>query len=217
MPRHKPGKKKRREKRLPEPSSYLIASEGQSTEVNYFNGFKKEINNKYSNSIESYEVEIKGLGKETLRVIEEITEYSRTLPILYENIWAVFDKDDFPKDDFDNAIHKADELGINVAWSNECFELWYLLHFSFLQSALHRDMISLKLDEEFKKLGIPTGYDKTSKDIYTLLKPRMKTAIRNAIKLDEEINPHLSASKRNPCTKVYELVTELDDILNKPF
>ncbi|MBE1554150.1 RloB family protein [Sporosarcina limicola] len=146
MARHLPGKKKKREKRLPEPSSFLIATEGKSTEVNYFKGFKDEINARFKNSIQSYEIEIKGIGKETLRVIEDIEEYSRKLPILYENIWAVFDKDDFPQDDFDNAINKAGEMGMEVAWSNQCFELWYLLHFSYSQSALHRDDISEKLD-----------------------------------------------------------------------
>lgn len=206
---------KKREKRLPEPSSYLIASEGKRTEVFYFDGFKHEINERFKNSIQSYEIEIHGVGKETLRVIEEIVEYSRRLPILYENIWAVFDKDDFPKDDFDNAIHKAEELGINVAWSNECFELWYLLHFSYSQSALHRDVISEKLDVEFNKMGLGK-YDKTSADLYSILKPKVRTAIKNARKLEEQTEYTLPPSKRNPNTKVYLLAQELLEILERP-
>ncbi|WP_143062477.1 RloB domain-containing protein [Carnobacterium iners] len=40
------GKKKKKEKRAPLPSSYLIATEGEKTEVLYFNGLKEEINKK---------------------------------------------------------------------------------------------------------------------------------------------------------------------------
>ncbi|MEG7619546.1 RloB family protein [Enterococcus faecalis] len=215
MARHQPGKKKKREKRLPEPSSYLIASEGKRTEVLYFDGFKDEINERFKGSIQSYEIETHGVGKETLRVIEDIVEYSRRLPILYENIWAVFDKDDFPKDDFDNAIYKAKELDINVAWSNECFELWYLLHFSYSQSALHRDVISEKLDLEFNRLKLGK-YDKTSPEIYYILKPKIRTAIKNAQRLDEQTDCSLPPSKRNPNTMVYKLASELLDILERP-
>lgn len=214
MARHQPGKKQKKEKRLPEPSSYLIASEGKRTEVLYFDGFKDEINQRFKNSVISYEIETLGLGKETLRVIEDIYEYSRGLPILYENIWAVFDKDDFPLDNFDNAIHKAEDLGIKVAWSNECFELWYLLHFSYSQAALHRDDITEKLDKEFKKLGYKK-YDKTSPENYSILKPKINTALKNAKKLDEEADCSKPPSKRNPNTMVYKLVSELNNILNR--
>lgn len=215
MGRHQPGKKKKREKRLPEPSSYLIASEGTRTEVNYFDGFKHAINERYKDSITSYEIKTLGVGKETLRVIEEIDEHVRKLPIPYENVWAVFDKDDFPEDDFDNAIHKANELGICVAWSNECFELWYLLHFLYSDAALHRDDITVKLDREFQKLGYKK-YDKTSKEIFSILKPRISTAIKNAKKLDETVNCLAPPSKRNPVTRVYKIVCELLEILERP-
>lgn len=215
MPRvkHKPGKKKKIIKRLPEPSSYLIASEGTKTEVFYFEEFKKEINTKYNGSIESYVIEIKGIGKETIRVIEEINEFTRYSPIIYENIWAVFDKDDFPEADFDNAISKAENTGIKVAWSNECFELWYLLHFSYCQSALKRNEIERKLNAEFIKLGKNSGYDKVDPENYHYLKPLTSTAIRNANKLLE--NMDAAPSKTNPATKVHLLVIELLDILNK--
>ena len=48
--------------------------------------------------------------------------------IIYQNVWIVFDKDDF--DDFDQAIQEAINRGYNVAWSNQSFEYWLYLHFS---------------------------------------------------------------------------------------
>ena len=43
----------------------------------------------------------------------------------YDSVWAVFDKDSFPDDKFNQAIKKAEANGIGCAWSNEAFELWY--------------------------------------------------------------------------------------------
>lgn len=41
--------------------------------------------------------------------------------------WIVFDKDDYQ--DFDEAIEFAGKNGFEVAYSNQAFELWFLLHF----------------------------------------------------------------------------------------
>lgn len=41
-------------------------------------------------------------------------------------VWAVFDKDEH---DVESAIALAEEEGIDVAFSNPCFEIWALLHF----------------------------------------------------------------------------------------
>lgn len=50
-----------------------------------------------------------------------------------EDVWLMYDKDDFPLDDFDNtqysALSRKDIRKYKVAWSNECIELWFVLHF----------------------------------------------------------------------------------------
>ena len=48
----------------------------------------------------------------------------------------VFDKDDYP--DFDEAIELAKKNGFEVAYSNQAFELWFLLHFKKYSGKLHR-------------------------------------------------------------------------------
>jgi hypothetical protein len=65
--------------------------------------------------------------------------------IFYQNVWLVFDKDDF--DDFDQAIQEAIDRGYSVAWSNQSFEYWLYLHFYYSDSALHRHQWNDKLDE----------------------------------------------------------------------
>lgn len=46
----------------------------------------------------------------------------------YDQCWVVFDKDDFPTKDFNEAIALAERNGFKVAYSNHTFEYWFLLH-----------------------------------------------------------------------------------------
>ena len=49
----------------------------------------------------------------------------------YKKFWLVYDKDDFPLDNFDNTQFEAEakkDVEMAVAWSNESIELWFLLH-----------------------------------------------------------------------------------------
>ena len=79
-----------------------------------------------------------------------------------DEVWIVMDRDSSPPYDFDNAIKSAEAKGYNVAWSNECFELWILLHFKEIHHALSREEIYKKLsgifDFNYKKEGKNKSY-----------------------------------------------------------
>ena len=62
----------------------------------------------------------------------------------YNQVWCVFDMDSF-KAHFSNAISSAKAKEFKVAYSNEAFELWYLLHFSFHDADLSRQQYGEKL------------------------------------------------------------------------
>src|SRR5690606_34321653 len=61
-----------------------------------------------------------------------------------EDIWCVFDMDVHyanvanQKQDFNNAIKIANSNNIQVAYSNDCFELWFVLHYQNISAQLHR-------------------------------------------------------------------------------
>ena len=79
----------------------------------------------------------------------------------YERFWLVYDKDDFPYDNFDNTQFSAEKRKgskIRVAWSNECIELWFLLHFQEYVSNNGREQYIKKLNEYF-------GYSKSREDL----------------------------------------------------
>jgi len=93
---------------------------------------------------------------------------------------------------------------IQVAYSNEAFELWYLLHFCYLNSGMSRNHYQQRLE---RYLG--HEYHKNSNTIYNELLPRQLEAIRNAKNLLAQYNPPNPAND-NPSTTVHVLVERLN-------
>ena len=106
----------------------------------------------------------------------------------------------------------TEETTYHAIWSNQCIELWFLLHFSFMQSDLHRTSYWPKLTEILTSLGVGE-YVKNRTDMYRILIPYMDAAIANAEKLDK-INKGKLPSASAPGTKVYELVKKLKPYLS---
>ena len=125
----------------------------------------------------------------------------------YDQVWCVFDRNDFPKEDFNNAIKNAREKGIQIAYSNEAFELWYLLHFEFLSAGIPRSDYIKKL-----KLLLGHKYQKNSETIYEELFDKQSTAIKNATNLLKQYNPPNPVDD-NPSTTVHLLVQELNKFI----
>lgn len=118
--------------RKPKANSFLIVTEGEKTEPLYFKGLARHIEEEIGGNVEVYEmpqIDIKGEGCATSKLIEKTDELVSKAKIIYQNIWVVFDKDDFM--DFDQAIEEGQNRGYQVAWSNQAFEYWLYLHFYY--------------------------------------------------------------------------------------
>lgn len=157
-----------------------------------------------------------------------------------ENIWCVYDRDmentDFTRIreadhvSFDTAIQTATTAGINVAWSNDAFELWVLLHFEKVPTGtpIHRNFVYERLTAIFKTLhphnpefaaivGHPQFYYKNILKkklpfltyVLPVMHSRLKTALRNAAELETKFKDDVPFHLRNPCTKVHHLVKQL--------
>ncbi|MEO6667969.1 MAG: RloB family protein [Ferruginibacter sp.] len=204
-------KEKIREVGNREPKVYfLVVCEGEKTEPNYFNALKNELP---SNTLD---VNIIGTGYNTLGLVEKAIIEKNKANKKYDSVWVVFDKDSFLKDSFDNAINKANSNGIKCAWSNEAFELWYLLHFQFVSNKMTREYYKSFLEREFKNAGLNDfEYEKKSTNLYLLLSKygNEKQAIENAKKL-REMHVGTNFSNHNPCTYVDILIYELRNPLS---
>ncbi len=193
----------------PQRERLLIVCEGSKTEPNYFDSIKALMPKHIAEVID-----VDGQGFNTQSLVNHaqgIRDKKKKTDYPYDEVWVVFDKDSFEPDKFDNAIHSAEAMGMKVAWSNEAFELWYILHFVARQSAMSRTEYK---DCLTKHLGTP--YQKNDPDMHSKLKEKGNEAdaVQRAIQLQESHigTPHHS---QNPCTKVNELVEKLNSFINQ--
>jgi hypothetical protein len=174
---------------------FLIVCEGEKTEPNYFRSFRVPKN----------VIDVHGVGENPSRLVQSAIDLKNQDE--YDQIWCVFDRDDWSIADFNNAIKSAKKEGFGVAYSNEAFELWYLLHFEFLSTGIPRSDYILKLTS---LLG--HKYKKNSETIYDELLEKQSTAIKNAENLVKEYIPHVP-SRDNPSTAVHLLIKELNKFI----
>lgn len=206
-------KRRRDIQRKVDPEYHLIVTEGTKTEPYYFEGLKNEINQKYRGRI-SIKIEGIGQGSNTLTLLERAQNIVTESPTEFKHVWLVYDKDDFPKDDFDNTAKKCQSLSeqddsviYHALWSNECIEYWFLLHYVLLESAISRNEYYPKLTEY-----MGSKYQKNREDIYTLLRPNLPTAIVNARQVAKR-NEGQPPSSCTPGTLVYEIFEKLKSYL----
>lgn len=197
-------------KKLINPEYHLIVTEGIKTEPNYFQGIKKRINRDYRERIH---LEIEGEGTNTVELFEEAKRIVDKNPNGYRHVWIVYDTDDFPAESINKVVelckeNSTAECTYHAVWSNQCIEFWFLLHFSFEQSDLHRNQYFEKLSRCFRDNGVAGTYEKNREDIFEILLPFLGNAIRNASKLDE-LNKGKTPANSCPGTKVFELMKKL--------
>lgn len=194
------------------PANYLIVCEGKKTEPNYFNGLKKQINEKYGNKVDVLipNIEIKGTGMNTTSLVKYTQKTVNHSNKVYGQVWVVFDKDDYSDEQFNKALANCD---YQVAWSNPNFELWLLAHLKKINKYVSKDKVLDELSKEFKKNGLG-NYNKNDAKIFEKITKdgKLHTAIENC-KYMEELNKDGQASKRNPMTKVYKIVDGLKEYL----
>lgn len=108
--------------------SFLIVCEGEKTEPNYFEKFR----------VPKKVFDVVGIGANTTSLIRKAIKLRNNSNTTYDEVWCVFDRDSFPVQNFNNALSLATKNNIKVAYSNEAFEIWYLLHFNYHDSATSR-------------------------------------------------------------------------------
>lgn len=191
---------KRKENTRSEKDMFLICCEGAQTEPNYFKSFRlatKDVT----------EIDVRGLGDNTLSLVQRTIDLRREKE--YDQVWCVFDRDPgaHPADHFNKAIDLAEKNDIKIAYSNQSFELWYLLHFNYYDTGMDRGLYMKKLDD-----CMGHKYRKNSRGIYDELLEKQPTAIKHAKKLLKTYKI-LCPEKNDPSTTVHLLVTELNKFI----
>jgi hypothetical protein len=176
---------------------FLIVCEGKKTEPYYFKSFR----------VPKAVVAIEGAAGDPTRLVN--SAYKLANEDEYDQVWCVFDRDEgaWTAQNFNNALQNAKTYEFHVAYSNECFELWYILHFEFLNTGLPRSDYEDKLSE---LLGVK--YRKNDPTIYQQLLAKQQIAIKYARKLLESYSS-IDPERNNPSTTVHLLVEALNKFL----
>lgn len=189
---------------------FLIVCEGGKTEPNYFRALLKA-----HRSSAFIDLSVYGLGMSTSSLVKGARQLKDKLEaedgLSFDRVWVVFDEDGNPG--FNDAISLCRHYGFEAAWTNEAFELWYYLHFEFLDAGISRHAYIKKLNAILQK---KTGnaryhYKKNDKNFYFLLMQYgdEQFAMKSAATLRKRYGC-TDYSKYKPCTTVDRLVNELE-------
>lgn len=206
------GNRKSREQRkqfkVPELGYYLIVTDTEATE--HFTGLHQALPEDVRNKLVIKVVETK-----TRTMIDkclELTAYDAQ----YRIPWIVFDRDQVQG--FDEIIAEAVSKGIQVGWSNPCFEIWMYAYFG----AMPAIQDSWTCCSDFGRVyETKTGqkYSKADEQMYGKLCKfgDEEKAIQIAQQKLEQCKREgkTKSSEMYPCTTVHELVDEIQKKHNK--
>ncbi|OIO55023.1 MAG: hypothetical protein COX57_00870 [Alphaproteobacteria bacterium CG_4_10_14_0_2_um_filter_63_37] len=214
QPKHRQAKDLRRKHgKRPTYDRILIVSEGSKTEPNYFG----EIRQSKRLSTAHVVVVPSELGTApnqvvayAKRLLEQGDSTKRIAPGAFEQVFVAFDRDEHLT--YHDALAQVEALKGKLRNDNRkpvrftaivsvpCFELWLLLHFEDVRSAMHRDEVVRRL-----KRYLP-GYEKGGVGHFVATCEHLEQARQRAQELSRTTTAHDGEASY---TNVYLLVDEL--------
>ena len=191
-----------------EKPTFLIVCEGKNTEPSYFKQFR----------LSSAIFKTIGKGYNTIALVNHASQLNQKEK--YEQVWCVFDKDSNTPANFNTAITTAENQGFHVAYSNQAFEYWLILHFEDHQGgAMPRTDYNDKINHYISPLGATyegEGDKFISECFFDLLsgvdsftgRKRIELAISRAKRNYGQFSHH-SPAEEESSTTVFRLVEEI--------
>lgn len=211
----------------------IIACEDSVSSPKYFRMLIKELIKKKRITQDSLVI-AKHKHTNPKGVLQDLKDHDKNRKKYYdfEHKWIVIDRDKarvngggHSKEDFNVALEMAkstkSHLNIEVAYTNDAFELWYLLHFEYRNTALSRDEILVelikKLKQEDKQFFTTVTNKNIKNEIYTskifdFLEKRQETALKNAKKLLASYGKDHKPESDNPATTIHLLIEVINQL-----
>lgn len=188
---------------LDERKFFLIVTEGK-TEAQYFEHFRSTTGPRIE-PVDKQDSKV-SLVKKAIELRKQLIKEKRYIE--GDETWVVFDRDidgkkPNDKDTFNQALASAKQNNTQTAYSNDSFELWFLLHLQVVSTAIHRDGIERKLKRHL-------GSYKHGDEVFDRVNDKYDEAVKRAKQMlkqvtDDEIPP----VNANPSTTVHLLTEEL--------
>ncbi len=203
----------RPEPKLIKKPTILIVCEGENTEPSYFNLFR----------LSSATIKPVGEGYNTVSLVKRAIQLASEGN--YEQVWCVFDADPKPDNpmhssNFNIAISIAESKGFGVAYSNQAFEYWIILHFSDHQGgSMPRADYDTKINKFLEPFNLTYDGKKSkiiTEEMFEVLNgidektniKRVDLAIKRAERNYGKF-PHTNLADEESSTTVFRLVKEL--------
>jgi hypothetical protein len=206
-----------RKENVRDASLFVVATEGQETERQYFEGFRSP----------RLHVEVLPTGLDGAsspdRVLERLAEFRDRYDLAGDDqLWLVVDVDRWGDRKLSEVCGSARSRGFETAVSNPCFELWLYLHFSDHDLtgpewvALvdgHKGNVSGAMEARLReRLAEHGGYQKSNL-VFSRFRPRIPDAIERARALHAD--PDERWPRALPGTHVYRLAERLLPLLSR--
>lgn len=190
--------KKKKKKLIPVLPVFRIFCEGEKTEPLYIKGYINFFHSEKRNVIV-----VEDSNKNTPVQLVDLAVDAKKCGYKDDVIWVVFDRESEAK--YSHELHakarkKAKDNGIEIAFTNVCFEYWLLLHFVYTNASYSSCDDLLKnspLKDELKKIGIDS-YDKGYASLFDKLKDKIPHALENAKKLRKHAMKDADPAKTAP-------------------
>jgi len=182
--------------------SLLVFTEGLKTEPIYLNHWHRVYREQVIVIIDGFHgAPLQLVEKAAERRSADLREERRGRGGAYNDYWCVFDIDEHPH--VERALKLAEESGINVAISNPCIELWFLLHFQDQHAVIDRGTAQRQARDllGFDKVPTSAGLAK--------LQGRYEEARRRARHLDKKHELDGSLPGSNPSSGAWCLIDKI--------
>lgn len=190
---------------------YMVFTDTKATEKYYFEGLYKNLPEELK-----YKLRVEVVPKiKTGKLVEEC-QNTLNNDAQYRKGWIVFDRDQV--ENFDDIIDKAQRQGINIGWSNPCFEIWLYAYYGQKPEFEESKVCCSSFGKEYRK---KTGnkYSKSEQNLYCIMNESgdEEHAIEITKHCYEDYRKQgiVKPSQMTSCSTVFQLVQEIREKVNK--
>lgn len=193
------GRPKRIDRAAEARTDLLLFVEGSRTEQDYFTYLHRRYRRHVSLAIDDFRGgPLQLVERAVERQKDEARNERKGRGRAHDAVWCVFDIDEHPN--VEAAVDLAAANGVNLAISNPCIELWFLLHFVDQTAFIERDRAQRASETHL-------GCGKALHDgACTALHERFDAASRRAQRLIQKHQMDGSPPGSNPSSGLWELV-----------
>ncbi|MFT9819583.1 RloB family protein [Lysinibacillus sp. NPDC056185] len=146
-------------------------------------------------------VKIKNVKRSAIKLAQHA--YRDSSYQYFDEVWIVFDKDDLTEKQLEEVNDFCEENNIHIAYSNEAFELWLLLHFEEvdISEKYPRAVLNDKMEQH---LGVTRYFrHKADESVIAPIALRHEVAIKNCADM---MALRKSESRDNPYCNIHEMI-----------